>query len=103
MATQTANIAAVVPAAGADFVIEEQPMPVPGPGEILIRNRAIALNPIDWKRRDRNFWITYPAILGLDAAGEVAALGPDVKDFKVGDRVASMLDGLAPFASRAPP
>lgn len=65
MATKAVNIAAVVPAAGADFVFEEQPMQVPGPGEILIRNHVIALNPIDWKRRDRNFWITYPAILGL--------------------------------------
>jgi NADPH:quinone reductase-like Zn-dependent oxidoreductase len=57
--------------------------------EILIRNAAIAINPIDWILQDMAFlpWLDYPAILGSDVAGEVAAVGSAVERFKIGDRV----------------
>lgn len=63
--------------------------PSPGAGQILIRNRALAINPLDELIQDAALlpWLDYPAIFGSDTAGEVAAVGPDVTRFKVGDRV----------------
>ncbi len=50
---------------------------------------AIAINPLDWLLQGDALlpWLDYPAILGSDTAGEVAAVGPNVTRFKVGDRV----------------
>ena len=61
--------------------------PVPGPGEVRIRNRAIGLNFIDVYHRMGLYPLPYPAGLGREAAGEVEALGPGVSGFAVGDRV----------------
>jgi NADPH:quinone reductase-like Zn-dependent oxidoreductase len=57
--------------------------------QILIRNAAIAINPLDWILQDIALlpWLDYPTILGSDVAGEVAAVGSEVERFKVGDRV----------------
>lgn len=68
---------------------EDITLPQPGPGEILIRNRAIGLNFIDTYFRSG----LYPApqlpfTLGNESAGDVLAVGPNVTEFKVGDRVA---------------
>lgn len=49
MAKPATHSAAVLHAVGSNLVIEQRPTPSPGPGEVLIRNRAIGLNPIDWK------------------------------------------------------
>ena len=60
----------------------------PGPGEVLVKIHATALNPVDWKIRAYNFFITeYPAILGSDASGTIAGLGEGVTSFAVGDQV----------------
>jgi len=56
--------------------IEEWPTPVPGPGEVVVRVRAAALNHRDvWIRRGQYAGIRLPAILGSDATGEVVAAG----------------------------
>jgi len=56
--------------------VEEWPSPVPGPGEVIVRVRAAALNHRDvWIRRGQYAGIRLPAILGSDATGEVAAAG----------------------------
>ena len=68
--------------------LEEVPTPAPGPGEILIRHAAVGLNFIDIYQRDGLYPIPLPATLGLEAAGVVEAVGPDVSRFQVGDRVA---------------
>ncbi|EJD07038.1 GroES-like protein [Fomitiporia mediterranea MF3/22] len=69
--------------------VRQIPIPKPGPGELLVKIHATALNPIDQKRRDTGFLIhAYPAILGLDAAGIVEALGEGTQGFAKGDRVA---------------
>ncbi len=66
------------------------PMPEPGPGEVRLRVRAAALNYLDiWVR---NGWpgikLSYPHILGADAAGTIDALGEGVQDWEIGARVA---------------
>lgn len=67
----------------------EIPTPEPGPGEVLIRLKAAAVNRLDlWVR---NGWpgikLDYPHIPGADGAGEVAAIGPRVEGWQVGERV----------------
>ena len=65
MTKRIINFAALLPAQGADLVIEERPISTPKEDEVLIRNRALALNPVDWKRQSSGFAIpSYPTILG---------------------------------------
>ncbi len=66
------------------------PDPVPGPGEVLIRIRAAALNHIDVYQRSGGNRVRLgqvPRILGSDMAGEVATLGPGVTGVAVGQRI----------------
>lgn len=65
------------------------PTPEPGPKEALIRLKAMALNGLDlWVLEGwPGFKVEYPHIIGADGAGEIAALGPQVIDWKLGDRV----------------
>lgn len=80
--------AAVVPEPGAKTVVADRSLPALAPGEVAIKLTATAINPVDWKIRDYKFFIEkYPAVLGSDAAGSIAAVGPDVTGFSVGDRV----------------
>lgn len=66
----------------------EWPMPVPNPGELLIRVRAMAVNPVDTKvRRATSGRLEQPRVLGWDASGEVLAVGAEVTGFVVGDEV----------------
>ena len=57
-------------------------------GEARVRHTAIGLNFIDTYHRTGLYPVDLPAILGSEAAGVVEAVGPDVKDVAVGDRVA---------------
>lgn len=76
--------------------VGELPQPEPGKGEILIRTRAAALNPIDVYIRAGTIPmpIPRPFITGTDGAGVVEAVGENVKRFKVGDRVWGSNQGL---------
>ena len=70
------------------FVVDTIPVPKPGPGDILVKVKAAALNPVDWKIQKYGMLVeTFPAILGLDISGDVEELGEGVTDFKKGDRV----------------
>ena len=63
-------------AAQGEFRVRQTSIPKPGPGELLVKIHATALNPVDWKIRAYNFFITeYPAVLGTDSAGTVEAVG----------------------------
>lgn len=66
-----------------------QPEPTPGPGEVLLRVKACALNHLDlWTRQGMpGIKIPLPHILGCDVAGEVAKLGHGVRGAKEGQRV----------------
>ncbi len=67
---------------------EEIELGAPGPGEMLIRNTAVGLNYIDTYHRSGLYPLPMPSVIGMEGAGVVEKLGPKVKDFKVGDRVA---------------
>ena len=75
---------------------EEYPDPVPGKGEVLIRVAAASVNPIDCKRRagltDDYYPIKFPGLIGIDIAGTVVKIGPEVEGFSVGDQVFAMAD-----------
>ena len=58
------------------------------PNEVLIRNKAIGLNYIDVYHRAGTYPLPLPTGIGLEAAGVIEEIGSDVKEFKVGDRVA---------------
>jgi len=78
---------------------EDAPLPDIGPGEVLVRTRAIGLNPPDWYLRDgyRSLppeWRPeggFPIILGTDVSGVVAAVSEDVRGVSVGDDVYAMV------------
>jgi putative PIG3 family NAD(P)H quinone oxidoreductase len=81
-----------------EIVIEEHPDPVAGAGEALVRVRAAGLNGGDIMQR-RGLYPAPPGspqdIPGMELAGEVAALGPGVPRFAVGDRVMAIVGGGA--------
>ena len=69
------------------LVLEEAPDPAAGPGEVLVRLRASALNHLDvWIRKGLPS-VPKPRILGADGAGVVEALGDGVSGFEPGERV----------------
>lgn len=67
------------------------PPPAPRPRDILVQVRAAGLNPVDFKFREGKLRAILrpklPFVLGNELAGEVIAVGADVKRFRVGDRV----------------
>jgi NADPH:quinone reductase-like Zn-dependent oxidoreductase len=85
--------ASVVTAYGGPEVMKYQDMPdpKPGAGDVLVRVAGIGINPEDMLERNgviRDRWqLHFPAIIGLDVSGTVAATGDGVTDLKVGDRV----------------
>lgn len=70
------------------FELVTLPDPVPGPRDLLVRVKAIAVNPVDYKQRQaRKEEDSTPRILGWDAAGVVEATGSEVTLFRPGDEV----------------
>jgi NADPH2:quinone reductase len=67
---------------------EEIPEPVPGAGQALVAIEAAGVNYLDVYQRTGLYPVTLPATPGSEAAGTVAAVGPGVKEFRAGDRVA---------------
>jgi propanol-preferring alcohol dehydrogenase len=81
--------AAVVHAFGKPLAIEDVPVPVPGRGEILVKVKACGVCHTDLHAASGDWPVkpVPPFIPGHEVAGVVAALGPDVADFKLGDAV----------------
>ncbi|MFS2099463.1 zinc-binding alcohol dehydrogenase family protein [Variovorax sp. Varisp85] len=66
----------------------ELPAPVAGPRDLLVRVKAVSVNPVDTKvRKNAAPEAGQAKVLGWDAVGTVEAIGSGVKNFKVGDRV----------------
>jgi putative PIG3 family NAD(P)H quinone oxidoreductase len=77
------------------LVWDEVPDPVPGPGEVLIDVVAAGVNRADMLQR-QGFYDPPPGAPpypGLECSGRIAALGPDVADWSVGDEVCALLAG----------
>jgi len=74
------------------LVERDLPLPAPGRGEVAIHVAYAAANWGDTQKREGVYPnpVTYPVVLGLEVAGRVAAVGPGVRRFKVGDRVAAI-------------
>lgn len=76
---------------GGPEVLRRERLPVeePGPGEVRVGVRAVALNHLDlWVRRGGPaFKLTWPHRLGADVSGVIDALGPGVSDLAIGERV----------------
>ncbi|KAE8445417.1 hypothetical protein EG329_013430 [Mollisiaceae sp. DMI_Dod_QoI] len=73
------------------LVVRSAPYTSAKAGQIVVKNHALAINPLDWlvqERGDIMFgWLAYPFIMGTDVSGEVVEVGAGVSRFKVGDRV----------------
>ena len=68
---------------------KEMPLGQPGPGEALVQQTAVGLNFIDIYHRSGLYPLpSLPAVIGQEGAGRVEAVGPDVTEVSVGDRVA---------------
>ncbi|KAI5200985.1 oxidoreductase [Aureobasidium subglaciale] len=92
------NTAAWQPAPGLTLEIKDTPYTAPPTDSIVIKNHAIALNPIDFKLQDVAMFpfLSYPTILGADIAGEVVDVGSAVVSrFKPGDRVMAQAGGVS--------
>jgi NADPH:quinone reductase len=89
--------AAVLENHGAPFRLTDVARPVPHAGQVLVRIMASGVNPLDLKIRAgaaEHARHPLPAILGIDLAGVVEAVGPEVTDFRVGDEVYGMTGGV---------
>jgi len=82
------HLALFIPSRQAPFALGAREINEPGPGEILVRVKATALNPSDAKVQKRGIYVSrYPAVLGSDGAGVVERVGEGVTRFDPGDDV----------------
>lgn len=88
----------------ASLKVGPAPFTPPRQGEMVIRNHAVAVNPVDWLiphiGRFAYPWLKSPAVLGFDLAGEVVEVGPGVTRFQVGDRVLALAVGTEKSRNR---
>lgn len=77
----------------------------PGADEIVVRAHAVAVNPVDglpgWAYRVILPWLTFPAVVGSDVAGEVVEVGANVTRLRPGDRVVGHAFGVERSQNRA--
>jgi NADPH2:quinone reductase len=78
---------------------QEVELGAPAPGEVLLRHRAVGFNYIDVYHRRGIYPVALPSGLGLEAAGEIEAVGEGVIGFAPGDRVATFGPQLGAYAS----
>ncbi|KAH8649086.1 zinc-binding oxidoreductase CipB [Xylariales sp. PMI_506] len=90
MATPKNRAAYITSLKARPLEVSEAPMPTPLNDEVVIKVKAIAINPCDWAIQTLGIIIPpekYPFVNGCDVAGVVDAVGPENTRFKVGDRV----------------
>lgn len=87
----------VVEESGGPFRLREVQVPVPGANQVLVKISHSGVNPLDTKIRAgeaAHARQPLPAVLGLDMAGVVESVGPDVPQFRPGDEVFGMVGGV---------
>src|SRR5512138_2647845 len=74
---------------------EERPVPQPGPTEVLVRVKAAGVNRPDVMQRKGHYPppAGAPDIPGLEIAGDIVAVGPNVTRWKIGDRICALVAG----------
>jgi NADPH:quinone reductase-like Zn-dependent oxidoreductase len=76
--------------------------PVAAVGQVLVRVHAAGINSLDWKLREgqvqKVFPLQFPAVLGIELAGVVEAVGPGVSRLRIGDRVMGSTGTLGAYA-----
>jgi NADPH:quinone reductase-like Zn-dependent oxidoreductase len=99
------NEALWMPGRRARFAVRPAPSTAPGPHEVVVRARAVAINPVDAMAgpayRFVVPWLRYPAVIGTDVAGEVVEIGSAVTGLAPGDRVLGHAVGLERSHNRA--
>ncbi|KAJ7748786.1 GroES-like protein [Mycena maculata] len=87
-----AHMQAVVAVRGKEIAVQTVPVPSIADNEVLVQVKASAQNPTDWKHVA--FGFSQPGnIVGCDYAGVVVKVGTEVKNIKIGDRVAGFVHG----------
>ena len=82
------NKAAWVASKGARINVDSSSYPTLEPGQIIVKNTAVAINPVDWKMQDIGYFVkSWPTVLGCDVAGEVVEVSDDVTHIQKGQRV----------------
>jgi len=93
----TQNIALWLSSKRGEFTVGSAPYPEAGRGEIVIRARAMAVNPferlIQTSGEIMTPYLGYPAVVGSDVAGEVVSVGSQVTRFAVVDRIVGYAAG----------
>jgi NADPH:quinone reductase-like Zn-dependent oxidoreductase len=86
--TAPTNQAAWLIKADTPLEVGDAPFPSAKAGELVVKNAAVAINPLDCHMQDSGVFVQqWPTVFGCDVAGEVHEVGPDVQRFKKGDRV----------------
>ncbi|MFJ8541947.1 zinc-binding alcohol dehydrogenase family protein [Streptomyces sp. NPDC093586] len=98
------NVALWLPKPGARFEVGPAPYTPPAANEVVVRARAIAVNPVDgipgFLYRVVVPWLTFPAVVGSDVAGEVVEVGTGVTRLRPGDRVLGHAFGVEKSQNR---
>jgi NADPH:quinone reductase-like Zn-dependent oxidoreductase len=97
MTTSTSMRAAILEGPGSPFRLAQVARPTPGSGQVLVRIKASGVNPLDLKiqaGQAAHARHPLPAILGIDLAGVVEAVGTGVTVFRRGDEVYGMTGGV---------
>jgi len=99
------NSAAWLKAEHTPLEVGPAPYTPPGADQIVVRNHAVAINPLEWIIQVAGNltyrWLTYPTVIGSDVAGEVVEVGSAVTRFRVGDRVLGHAVGTDKDSNRA--
>lgn len=99
------HAAAVLPAPYRPLEVREAPAVAPGDDQVVVRARAVAVNPLEWVIQVAGplayRWLRYPTTIGSDVAGEVVEVGAGVTRLRVGDRVLAHAVGTDRDSGRA--
>ncbi|MCB8877906.1 zinc-binding alcohol dehydrogenase family protein [Acidisoma silvae] len=105
MPTTPENFALWLPKRGGTFEVGPAPYTRPGASEVVVRTRAVGLNLVDGipgiAYRLILPWLTFPAVIGGDIAGEIVEVGSGTDRFKLGDRVLGHALGLERSINRS--